>query len=628
MSRDDESAERRLVCVGAGVDGLTGVPEYVSSPVRLDRRDEDLETLAPHLDDIDCLLIGETEVDAATITGEIRELNADIPILVHSGQRDDGEISAALTAGADGVFDGCEETLQQQHLGRRIEREMQRYRTQQAMANGGRRGQVKDLEGESQQPQTRRVEAVVENLPVVLFSLDTDGTFTFSQGKGLEALGLESGGLVGANVFDVYDDNPDILEACRQALSGEAVQTTQEVDDLVFRTRYQPVKDADGTVDSVIGISLDVTAQKAYEAELERRKRQFEAVFNDPQLLVGLLDADGTVRRANETAMELVESERDEILGRRFPETEWWEHDAEMQAELAEWIARAADGEYVEFEATHLAPTGGEMIVSGALRPVTDDTGNVTSLVVSARDVTERKERKEQLEASNKRLEQFAYIASHDLQEPLRTVSNYTELIAEEYGDSLDDEADRLVDVVVTATQRMQSMINGLLDYSRVTTRGDDFEPVDTDAVVAAVVDDLGVVLDEHDETVTWESLPTVPGDRAQLRRLFQNLIKNALEHSEDDTADVVVRASDQGDRYRFEVEDSGPGIEERRQEKVFRMFKSSKQYQTSTQAKGIGLAVCDSIVTRHRGTIWVESEPGDGATFVFTIAKADEDPR
>jgi len=256
--------------------------------------------------------------------------------------------------------------------------------------------------------------------------------------------------------------------------------------------------------------------------------------------------------------------------------------------------------------------------------PVYDDEGELVRVAGYARDITEQKERERQLEESNERLEKFAYVASHDLQEPLRTISNYIELIAEEYGDDLPEEADRFVDTVVTGSQRMQSMIDGLLDYSRVTTRGDEFEPVDTNAVVGNVVDDLGVMLEEHDGTVEYSQLPTIEADGSQFHQLVQNLVKNALEHSGEDPVTITIQGSDEGDRFRFEVADDGPGIAENRQGKVFRIFKSGKQYQTTSQAKGIGLAICDNIVQRHGGDIRVESDPGEGATFVFTIAKQD----
>ena len=598
--------------------------------------------------------------------------------------------------------------------------------------------------------QKERLETVVEHLPVVLFALDPDGTFTLSQGRGLERLGLEPGELDGTSVYEVYGDNPDIREAVERALAGEEIRTTQQVGETWFDTTYRPVTDEHGDVQQVIGASLDVTERKAREQrleandailtqltettddvfwlfdgefselqfvndayediwgrpveaveddpmdfmqgihpddrgmvaeaierlragestdheyrvnpeedygrwvwvrgepirgedgtvervagfarditerkererDLERSERQFEAVFNDPQLLVALLDIDGTVRRINDTALGHARAERAAVDGTPFPETPWWNHDAELQADLREWLGRAADGEYVEYEAEHPRSDGKVITVEGTIRPVLDEEGTPQSLIASARDVTERVERERELEESNERLEKFAYVASHDLQEPLRTISNYIELIAEEYGDDLDDEAEQLIDVVVTGSERMQSMVNGLLDYSRVTTRGDAFEPVDTEAAVDDALSDLSVMLAEHDGTVETGDLPTVAADGDQFRQVVQNLVKNALEHADDGSVHVAIRGEELADSYRFEVEDDGPGIEANRQEKIFRIFKSGTQYQTSSQAKGIGLAICDSIVQRHGGDIWVESDPSEGATFVFTIAK------
>jgi PAS domain S-box-containing protein len=253
---------------------------------------------------------------------------------------------------------------------------------------------------------------------------------------------------------------------------------------------------------------------------------------------------------------------------------------------------------------------------------VVADDGGGEHVVGTVTDVTDRKERERKLEESNERLEQFAYVASHDLQEPLRTVSNYVEILAEEYAEELDDDAREFVDVASTGCERMQSMINGLLDYSRVTTRGQDFEPVDSEAAVEGIVEDLDVMLAEEDGTVEWESLPTVQADPDQLRQVFQNLVKNALEHSGEDPVAVRIRATEDPDAYHFEVEDDGPGIDPKRQDDVFRIFNSGKQYQTSGQAKGIGLAICENIVQRHGGDIWVESTPGEGTTFHFTVEK------
>ena len=424
----------------------------------------------------------------------------------------------------------------------------------------------------------------------------------------------------------VHPEDRDIVTAgLEQLRAGEPTDQEYRVNAGEDYSRWvwvrgEPILDDEGTVERVAGFARDITERKEREQELERSERQFEAVFNDPQLLVALLDdEDGMIQRVNETALAYAGADREATEGTPFPEAPWWNHDEDLQADLREWLDRAADGKYVEYEAEHPLPEGSTMTVEGTIRPVTDEEGTVRSLITSARDVTERVERERELEESNKRLEQFAYVASHDLQEPLRTISNFIELLEDEYGDQLDDEAARLIDVVVTGSERMQSMINGLLDYSRVTTRGEEFEPVDAGDVAEDIVDDLTVKLDEEDGTVEWGDLPTVAADGSQLRQLVQNLVKNALEHS-DGPVDIEIRSRETPAGYRFEIEDDGPGIEENRQEKIFRIFKSGKQYQTSSQAKGIGLAICDNIVQRHGGDIWVESDPGEGATFVFTI--------
>jgi signal transduction histidine kinase len=235
---------------------------------------------------------------------------------------------------------------------------------------------------------------------------------------------------------------------------------------------------------------------------------------------------------------------------------------------------------------------------------------------------TELEETVAELEASNERLEDFAYIASHDLQEPLRTVSRYAELVAEDYGDELDDVGREYLDTVVTGAERMSSMVNGLLDYSRVTTRGDEMSTVDTAAVVDEVVTDLQVLADENDGTITVESLPTVTADRDQLWQVFQNLIKNALQHAGDGPVAVTVSGTETPDGCRFTVADDGDGIDPYIEDEIFKIFKSGRNYQTESEARGIGLAVVERIVDRHDGDIRVESEEGKGSTFIFTISE------
>ncbi|AFK21156.1 PAS domain S-box protein (plasmid) [Haloferax mediterranei ATCC 33500] len=250
----------------------------------------------------------------------------------------------------------------------------------------------------------------------------------------------------------------------------------------------------------------------------------------------------------------------------------------------------------------------------------------VTGVVLTCHDITERIERqqeleetKQELERSNEALQQFAYIASHDLQEPLRMVSSYLDLLSMEYGDQLDEEANEYIEFAVNGAERMRNMINGLLAYSRVKTQAGDFETIDPNEVVDDVCLDLKLLIENEDATITTDELPMVRADEDQLRQVFQNLIKNAIEHAGDEPPEINVGFTELSDAYRFSVKDYGVGIPEDQQEKIFEIF---KQASGGESGAGIGLAVCKRIVERHGGDIWVESTVGEHTTFYFTISK------
>ena len=223
------------------------------------------------------------------------------------------------------------------------------------------------------------------------------------------------------------------------------------------------------------------------------------------------------------------------------------------------------------------------------------------------------------LERSNAELEQFAYVASHDLQEPLRMITGYTQLLAKRYGDKLDQDASEYINYAVEGAKRMQRLIHDLLDYSRVGTRGNEFAPADCQAIVTETLRTLQPAIQESAATVTYDSLPTVMGDESQLLQLFQNLIGNAIKYRGSKPPVVQVSCKQEGEHWLFSVRDNGIGIDPKYAERIFVIFQrlhGRDQY----AGTGIGLAVCKKIVERHGGKIWVESELGKGATFYFTI--------
>ena len=256
-------------------------------------------------------------------------------------------------------------------------------------------------------------------------------------------------------------------------------------------------------------------------------------------------------------------------------------------------------------------------------------TAGFVAGVYNARAETRRRDLREtveQLRTSNERLEQFAYAASHDLQEPLRMVSSYLRLLENRYGDDLDDDAREFIGFAVGGADRMRVMVESLLDYSSVTNRRDPLEPTDTADVLSDVRDNLRVLIDETEATITTDELPTVHGDAAQLALVFQNLLSNAVKYSGAESPTVHVGAERVGDAWRFSVADEGIGIAPEYHDRVFEVFKQLHRDEAlETDSVGIGLALCERIVERHGGEMWVESDHGVGATFYFTIPVARE---
>ncbi|WP_049912568.1 PAS domain-containing sensor histidine kinase [Natrialba hulunbeirensis] len=338
-----------------------------------------------------------------------------------------------------------------------------------------------------------------------------------------------------------------------------------------------------------------------------------------------ILDDDGTILYTNRAWQEFGEVNDIELQ----PDTIGTNYLAiTRQAETEEGQAAAAglseilagDRELFEFEYPCHSPNKQRWFL---MRAASFTNGEQRYVAVAHFDITDRYQYQRRLEESNERLQQFAHVASHDLQEPLRMVTRYLQLLENRYSDDLDDDAEEFIEFAVDGAERMEAMIEGLLAYSRVETQGTSFDSVDLDAVLDDVLTDLSVRIDETDAEITAEPLPTVSGDASQLRQLFQNLLENALQYSGEGDPRVTLSATRDGDEWILSVSDEGIGIDHKDADRVFEVFQrlhSREEY----EGTGIGLALCRRVVERHGGEIWVDSDPEAGSTFSFTLPAAD----
>lgn len=268
--------------------------------------------------------------------------------------------------------------------------------------------------------------------------------------------------------------------------------------------------------------------------------------------------------------------------------------------------------------------TAVECIKQGAADYVLKD--NLARLPESIRRAMREKQLRQEhqqaqaaLERSNQDLEQFAYVASHDLQEPLRMVATYTQLLAERYRGQLDENADKYIHYAVDGALRMQTLIQDLLAFSRAGRRSESLQQTDCNSVMEVALDNLQAAIEESRAQIFHHDLPAVVADRSQLIQLFQNLIGNGIKFRGCEPPRIEVSATRHGEEWIFSVADNGIGIASEDSETIFVIFKrlhTGAEYPGS----GIGLAICKKIVERHGGRIWVESQPGQGATFKFTL--------
>jgi PAS domain S-box-containing protein len=368
-------------------------------------------------------------------------------------------------------------------------------------------------------------------------------------------------------------------------------------------------------------LNIQMQERKQAEAALRESEDRYRDLVECSQYLICTHDLQGQILSVNQEGAKLLGYNKSDLLNKniqdllepRFRDEFAMYLDTIRKYRVAEGFVRirTAAGEYRIWEYHNTLRTEG--VTSPVVRTIAQDVTERKAVEKALKDKTD------ELARSNEDLEQFAYVASHDLQEPLRTVTSYVQLLARRYEGKLDADADEFIGFAADGAVRMWKLINDLLTYSRVGVRGNELEPTDSDGVLTQSVNDLKVAIEETGGLVTHDSLPMVMADRPQLGQLFQNLIGNAIKFRSNEPPRIHISASRNGNGWTFSVRDNGIGIAPEYSERIFVIFQRlhSRQEYTGT---GIGLAVCKKIVERHGGRIWVKSEVGKGATFYFIL--------
>ena len=461
----------------------------------------------------------------------------------------------------------------------------------------------------------------------------------------LEAMyGLPKGGFSGTQkAWEELvhpDDRNDVMQRVNYALeTGKPVDYEWRViwsDGSIhwLMGRWKLFKDKSGKPMHMTGVNIDVTERKKAEEELKKSERSLAEAqrigrigsweWNIQTDELSWSDEFYSIFGVNPNTFIPTFS-----LFTNFIHPDDWEYVKSFMDQVV------SEGISIDFDARIVLGDGSTRILNTKAEVTDfDENGKPCLIVGISQDITERKQMEEklqetihELERSNQELEQFAYVSSHDLQEPLRTIASFTQLLERRYKGKLDPDADEFMDYIVDAAVRMKQQIQDLLEYSRITTAGGEFGQVNVDSILNQAIANLKSAIDKNNAEITYDSLPDVIADGDQLRRVFQNIIGNAIKYrklDEPPKINISYQIDEQNNEYVFSISDNGIGIEEQYLDRIFKIFQRLHTIE-DYKGTGIGLAVVKRVIERHGGRIWAESEPGKGSTFCFTIPIQNE---
>jgi PAS domain S-box-containing protein len=475
--------------------------------------------------------------------------------------------------------------------------------------------------------------AIVDSSFDAIISKTLDGQITSWNAAAERIYGYSAAETIGQSIeIIVPEDRRAELRSIHERLRRgervppfETVRLTRDGRRIGVQLTMSPIIGAEGQIVGAAGIGHDITQRQQAELALREREAKFRAVIQAAADGIIIIDPQGVIQVFNPASERIFGYCPDEVIGRKMemlvPQSQADHHDQNLRR------ARRSDEPptiMVARELEGLRKDGVTVPLELSIREARHD--GTTVFVGIVRDITERKradrERQralDELARSNQDLQQFADIVSHDLQEPLRMVSSYCELLRRRYRGQLDDDANQFIDFAIDGAQRMQLLIQDLLAYSRVGSRASAFGSTDANRSFELALANLQEGIAESQARISADPLPIVFADEVQLVQIFQNLLSNAIKYRRGERPEIQVKVESRGAMWAFAVTDNGIGVKPQFARTIFEIFKrlhSRKEY----PGTGIGLAICKRIVERHGGEIWLDCEYRDGARICFTL--------
>lgn len=395
-------------------------------------------------------------------------------------------------------------------------------------------------------------------------------------------------------------------------------------------TKITPTLDKDGNLIRVDGITRDITKRKKAESALHKSEEQYRQIVETAQEGIWMIDANSNTTFVNKKMCDMLGYSQSEMMGKRL--FDFMDEEGRKIAEAGIQKRKRGDSS-VTFDFKFITKTGSPLWTFLCDSTVYDDNGNYMGALAMVTDITKRKHDEEllqksqrtleinnqKLEQKNKELEQFAYVASHDLQEPLKTTISFVDIFKQQYSGKLDARADKYLTYITQASDRMHVLIKDLLDFSRIG-HNKDIEQVDCNLILNEVITDLNTTIKDSGTEIKAGPLPVITGYATELKQLFQNLLTNAIKFTKKNVPPrISITAEKKQDYWQFAFSDNGIGIDKQHSERIFIIFQRLHT-RSEYEGTGIGLSHCKKIVELHRGKIWVESTPNEGSTFYFTI--------